>query len=71
VVVDVLPYSRKLAVRLSVIRGTVHTAGASLHLEYSTISVFVVYFTTPLGKRHERRMRISELEMRIKEAVEA
>ena len=55
-VVDVLPYSRKLAIRLSVIRGTVHKAGASMHLEHPTMSVFVVYFTRSLRKRRELRM---------------
>jgi len=43
VVVDVLPYSRKLASRLSVIRGTVHSVGASMHLEHPTVSIFVVF----------------------------
>ena len=43
VVVDVLPYSRKLASRLSVIRGTVHTVGASVHLEHPALSIFVVF----------------------------
>lgn len=56
VVVDVLPYSRKLAIRLSVIRGTVHMAGATMHLEHPTMSIFVVRFTTLLRKRRERRM---------------
>jgi len=38
-----VPYSRKLASRLSVVRDTVHTVGASMHLEHPTMSIFVVF----------------------------